>query len=68
MLQECTGARCLNFEARLPPKLRAKLASDEFVSSCELWFTDLDKDSNGTLDLTELMPILDVLYNFGIGE
>ena len=57
-----------NFEAKMPYKLRNSLASRQFVESCEIWFDDLDEDGNGVLDQDELMPILDLLYNYVLDE
>jgi hypothetical protein len=57
-----------NWEAKLPYRLRNNLASTNFVKSCEIWFHDLDTDGNGVLDQDELMPILDLLYEFLLQE
>eukprot|EP00933_Yihiella_yeosuensis_P023864 TRINITY_DN18541_c0_g1_i1.p1 TRINITY_DN18541_c0_g1~~TRINITY_DN18541_c0_g1_i1.p1 ORF type:complete len:681 (-),score=174.89 TRINITY_DN18541_c0_g1_i1:94-2136(-) len=42
----------------LPDWLRNDLLSDHFVSECRNFFTELDKDKSGSLDPSELFPVI----------
>merc|ERR1712048_693013 len=42
----------------LPQQLKEYLFSDEFTYSCKSNFEELDKDKNGSLEPTELFPVI----------
>ena len=42
-------SRLVEFEDKLPPKLKASVEGPAFTRHCGEWFTELDADKNGVL-------------------
>ena len=52
-------SRLVEFEDKLPAKLKASVEGPEFTKHCEEWFGELDADKNGVLSAEELFPVIE---------
>ena len=52
-------SRLVEFEDKLPLKLKASVEGPEFAKHCEEWFGELDADKNGVLSAEELFPVIE---------